>query len=152
MEAKGNLGPFLIVVPLSTLSNWVNEFKKWAPEVLLVQFKGNPEERKQIFREEMEAGQFNVLLTTYELVMKDKALLGKRFEWEYIIVDEGHRMKNTESKFAQTLGSYYASKRRLLLTGTPLQNKCVPASLCKNNTINTYRAVGGGTIVSARPD
>ena len=123
MEAKGNLGPFLIVVPLSTLSNWVNEFKKWAPEVLLVQFKGNPEERKQIFREEMEAGQFNVLLTTYELVMKDKALLGKRFEWEYIIVDEGHRMKNTESKFAQTLGSYYASKRRLLLTGTPLQNK-----------------------------
>ena len=125
MEAKGNLGPFLIVVPLSTLSNWVNEFKKWAPDVLLVQYKGNPEERKQVFREEMEAGQFNVLLTTYELVMKDRALLGKRFEWEYIIVDEGHRMKNTESKFAQTLGSYYNSKRRLLLTGTPLQNKCV---------------------------
>jgi len=53
--------------------------------------------------------------------MKDKATL-KKFTWEYIIVDEGHRMKNTESKFAQILGSYYTSKRRLLLTGTPLQN------------------------------
>lgn len=121
MEVKGNLGPFLIVVPLSTLSNWVNEFKKWAPDVLLVQYKGSPEERKQIYKEEMESGQYNVLLTTYDFVMKDKAIL-RRFKWEYIIVDEGHRMKNTESKFAQTLGSYYSSKRRLLLTGTPLQN------------------------------
>jgi ATP-dependent helicase STH1/SNF2 len=121
MEVKGNLGPFLIVVPLSTMSNWVNELRKWAPDIIVVQYKGNPEERKQIYRDDMDAGQFNVLLTTYDFVIKDKATL-RRFTWEYIIVDEGHRMKNTESKFALTLGTYYTSKRRLLLTGTPLQN------------------------------
>merc|ERR1719506_3307606 len=53
--------------------------------------------------------------------MRDRAVL-RRVGWEYIIVDEGHRMKNAQSKFAQTLGTLYTAKRRLLLTGTPLQN------------------------------
>ncbi|CAN0223175.1 unnamed protein product, partial [Hapterophycus canaliculatus] len=51
---------------------------------------------------------------------QDKAILRKT-EWQYIIVDEGHRMKNSQSKFAQTLGTMYQSRNRLLLTGTPLQ-------------------------------
>jgi ATP-dependent helicase STH1/SNF2 len=113
--------PFLIVVPLSTLSNWVNEISKWAPEMLRVVYKGPPNVRKQLFKDEVEAGHFNVLLTTYEYIMKDKAQL-KKFYWQYIIVDEGHRMKNAQSKFAQTLGTTYQSKHRVLLTGTPLQN------------------------------
>ena len=53
--------------------------------------------------------------------MRDRAVL-RRVGWEYIVVDEGHRMKNASSKFAQTLGNMYTAKRRLLLTGTPLQN------------------------------
>ena len=64
---------------------------------------------------------WDVLVTTYEYVMRDKSTL-RRTEWQYIIVDEGHRMKNANSKFAQTLGTNYTSKRRVLLTGTPLQN------------------------------
>lgn len=51
----------------------------------------------------------------------DKAELN-RFHWQYIVVDEGHKMKNPKSKFAQTLGVQYMSHYRLLLTGTPLQN------------------------------
>ncbi|CAM9437664.1 unnamed protein product, partial [Scytosiphon promiscuus] len=121
MEVKHNNGPFLVVVPLSTLSNWVNEFSKWAPSALVVTYKGTPATRKDIQREEMGSGQYNVLLTTYDYVMKDKAILRKT-EWQYIIVDEGHRMKNSQSKFAQTLGTMYQSRNRLLLTGTPLQN------------------------------
>ena len=121
METKGNRGPFMVVVPLSTLSNWVNEFSKWAPHMIKVVYKGVPNIRKQMFKEEVESGNFNVLLTTYEYTMKDKGYL-RRLEWQYIIVDEGHRMKNAESKFAQTLGTFYTSKHRLLLTGTPLQN------------------------------
>ena len=121
MEFKHNNGPFLIVVPLSTLSNWVNELSKWAPDMMKVVYKGTPPVRKQMYREEVESGQFNVLLTTYEYIMKDKAQL-KKFHWQYIIVDEGHRMKNAQSKFAQTLGSVYQSRHRVLLTGTPLQN------------------------------
>ncbi len=121
MEYKHNNGPFLVVVPLSTLSNWVNEFNKWCPSMLKVVYKGAPDDRKRIFRDEVESGQLNVLLTTYEYIMKDKGSL-RRLTWQYIIVDEGHRMKNAQSKFAQTLGSVYQSRHRILLTGTPLQN------------------------------
>ena len=121
MEVKKVNGPFLIVVPLSTLSNWVNEASKWCPDIIKVVYKGTPNERKKIFKEEIEARQFNLLLTTYEYIMKDKSML-KKIEWVYIIVDEGHRMKNANSKFAQTLGLVYRSKNRILLTGTPLQN------------------------------
>ena len=63
---------------------------------------------------------FNVLLTTYELVMKDKMRL-KKFKYRYIIIDEGHRMKNAASKLSATL-LQYESQHRVLLTGTPLQN------------------------------
>lgn len=120
-EIKHNHGPFLVVVPLSTLSNWVNEFKKWAPDLVLVVYKGPPQVRKDLHRQEMASCQFNVLLTTYEYIMKDKHIL-RKYEWQYIIVDEGHRMKNAQSKFAMTLGTLYTSRNRLLLTGTPLQN------------------------------
>lgn len=58
------------MVPLSTLSNWVNEFSKWAPDAIVVTYKGTPTTRRDIQRQEMESGQFNVLLTTYDYVMK----------------------------------------------------------------------------------
>lgn len=120
MEYKQNYGPFLIVVPLTTLSNWVLEFNKWAPSIKKVVFKGDPTQRKQLSHL-LKNSKWNVCLTTYEYVLKDKSDLN-RFQWQYIIVDEGHKMKNPKSKFAQTLGQIYSSEYRLLLTGTPLQN------------------------------
>lgn len=86
-----------------------------------VVYRGTPLVRKQIFKDEVEPGHFNTLFTSYEYIMKDRTVL-KRIFWQYIIVDEGHRMKNANSKFAQTLGTSYRSKNRILLTGTPLQN------------------------------
>ena len=120
MEFKQNYGPFLIVVPLTTLSNWIMEFSKWAPSIKKIIFKGNPSQRKQLSYI-LKNSKWNVCLTTYEYVLKDKSDLN-RFNWQYIIVDEGHKMKNPKSKFAQTLGQLYNSEYRLLLTGTPLQN------------------------------
>lgn len=61
------------------------------------------------------------MLTTYEYILNDKSTLCK-LEWQYIVVDEGHRVRNTKSKFASTLGQQYSSQHRMLLTGTPLQN------------------------------
>jgi ATP-dependent helicase STH1/SNF2 len=120
MEKKGDNGPYLIVVPLSTMSNWVLEFKKWSPTITVVVYKGKPQTRKQIYKDELAGGTFNVLLTSYEYVMLDKSDLSK-LEWAYIIIDEGHRIKNKNSKLSNTLRQYM-SRHRVLLTGTPLQN------------------------------
>ncbi|XP_014215979.1 ATP-dependent helicase brm-like [Copidosoma floridanum] len=121
IEKKKVNGPFLIIVPLSTLSNWMLEFEKWAPSVVVVSYKGSPTSRKMI-QSQIRAIKFNVLLTTYEYVMKDKVILAK-IHWKYMIMDEGHRMKNHHCKLTQVLNTNYTAAHRLLLTGTPLQNK-----------------------------
>ena len=121
MEIKDNRGPYLVIVPLSTLSNWVNEFRRWCPAATVIVYKGTPAQRKGLFKSAVREGHFNVLLTTYEYIIKDKSSL-RKLEWQYAIVDEGHRMKNAQSKFAVTLGTQYTTLHRVLLTGTPLQN------------------------------
>jgi SNF2 family DNA or RNA helicase len=121
MEFKQNMGPFLVIVPLSTMSNWEGEFSKWCPSARMVVYKGTPVQRKDMYKNEVRAQHFNVLLTTYEYIIRDKNLL-RRHTWQYAIVDEGHRMKNAASKFAVTLSSQYTTRHRLLLTGTPLMN------------------------------
>jgi SNF2 family DNA or RNA helicase len=121
METKKNPGPFLIIVPLSTLGNWVREMELWCPSVKKVIYRGDPNTRRIIHDTQVAGLNFNVLLTTYEFVVKDQTVLS-RIHWKYIIIDEGHRLKNANCKLAQTLGTRYRSKNRLLLTGTPLQN------------------------------
>ncbi|XP_078252198.1 SWI/SNF-related matrix-associated actin-dependent regulator of chromatin subfamily A member 2-like isoform X2 [Rhinoraja longicauda] len=121
MEHKRLNGPYLIIVPLSTLSNWTYEFDKWAPCVVKISYKGTPALRRS-YIPQMRSGKFNVLLTTYEYIIKDKHVLAK-FRWKYMIVDEGHRMKNHHCKLTQVLNTHYVAPRRVLLTGTPLQNK-----------------------------
>uniref|UniRef100_A0A8C9RP00 SWI/SNF related BAF chromatin remodeling complex subunit ATPase 2 n=1 Tax=Scleropages formosus TaxID=113540 RepID=A0A8C9RP00_SCLFO len=121
MEHKRLNGPYLIIVPLSTLSNWVYELDKWAPSVVKIAYKGTPAMRRSLVPQ-LRSGKFNVLLTTYEYIIKDKHILAK-IRWKYMIVDEGHRMKNHHCKLTQVLNTHYVAPRRLLLTGTPLQNK-----------------------------
>ncbi|KAF8499112.1 SNF2 family N-terminal domain-containing protein [Russula emetica] len=120
IEVKKQKGPYLVVVPLSTMTNWSGEFAKWAPAVKIVAYKGNPMQRRAL-QAELRVNQFQVLLTTYEYIIKDRPVLSK-MKWVHMIIDEGHRMKNTQSKLAQTLTTYYHSRYRLILTGTPLQN------------------------------
>ncbi|BFZ16660.1 hypothetical protein BsWGS_19698 [Bradybaena similaris] len=121
MEAKHVNGPYLIIVPLSTLSNWMLEFDKWAPSVIKIPYKGSPNVRRTL-TPQLKSSKFNVLLTTYEYIIKDKATLSK-IRWKYMIIDEGHRMKNHHCKLTVILNTYYSAPNRLLLTGTPLQNK-----------------------------
>uniref|UniRef100_A0A673XTM6 SWI/SNF related BAF chromatin remodeling complex subunit ATPase 2 n=1 Tax=Salmo trutta TaxID=8032 RepID=A0A673XTM6_SALTR len=121
MEHKRLNGPYLIIVPLSTLSNWVYELDKWSPSVVKISYKGTPAMRRGLVAQ-LRSGKFNVLLTTYEYIIKDKQILAK-IRWKYMIVDEGHRMKNHHCKLTQVLNTHYVAPRRLLLTGTPLQNK-----------------------------
>ncbi|KAJ3111427.1 hypothetical protein HDU96_005706 [Phlyctochytrium bullatum] len=120
IEKKKQFGPFLIIVPLGTITNWQLEFEKWAPSVTKIVFKGQPQERIRL-KAEIRSGNFNVVITTYEYIIKEKAVLSK-IKWVYLIIDEGHRMKNTQSKLSTTIMQYYSTRYRLILTGTPLQN------------------------------
>lgn len=119
-ETKGIHGPFLVIVPLSTLTNWNAEFDKWAPALRKIAFKGPPSERKPK-QALIRARQFDVVLTTFEYIIKERPLLSK-IKWVHTIIDEGHRMKNAQSKLSLTLNTHYHSDYRLILTGTPLQN------------------------------
>ena len=120
IEKKKQNGPFLVIVPLSTLTNWNLEFEKWAPSIARVVYKGPPQARKQQ-QQQIRYGNFQVLLTTYEYIIKDRPVLSK-IKWIHMIIDEGHRMKNSSSKLSATLTQYYSTRYRLILTGTPLQN------------------------------
>jgi ATP-dependent helicase STH1/SNF2 len=120
IEKKQQMGPYLVIVPLSTLTNWNLEFEKWAPSVSRIVYKGPPNTRK-MQQEKIRQGRFQVLLTTYEYIIKDRPILSK-IKWFHMIIDEGHRMKNSNSKLTFTIQNYYSTRFRLILTGTPLQN------------------------------
>ncbi|TKW33464.1 hypothetical protein SEVIR_2G237601v4 [Setaria viridis] len=120
MEFKGNYGPHLIIVPNAVLVNWKSELLNWLPSASCIFYVGAKDQRQKLFSQEVLAMKFNVLVTTYEFVMFDRSKLS-RIDWKYIIIDEAQRMKDRDSVLARDLDRYRC-QRRLLLTGTPLQN------------------------------
>lgn len=116
----GIWGPHLVVVPTSVMLNWEMEFKKWCPGFKIMTYYGNQEERKQKRRGWTDDNAWNVLITSYQLVLQDQMSL-KRKDWHYMILDEAHNIKNFRSQRWQALLTF-KSRARLLLTGTPLQN------------------------------
>ncbi|KFM56746.1 hypothetical protein X975_21529, partial [Stegodyphus mimosarum] len=118
-------GPFLLVVPLSTMTSWQREFEQWAPEMNVVVYLGDVSSRGLIRQYEWchpgnKRLKFNVLLTTYELLLKDKSFLSG-ISWAVLGVDEAHRLKNDDSLLYKSLFEF-DTNHRLLITGTPLQN------------------------------
>lgn len=113
-------GPHLVVVPTSVILNWEMEFKKWCPGFKIMTYYGNQEERRQKRRGWMDDTSWNVLITSYQLVLQDQQVL-KRRNWHYMILDEAHNIKNFRSQRWQALLTF-RTRARLLLTGTPLQN------------------------------
>lgn len=128
-EAKGTWGPFLIVVPVTTLHNWKNELEQFCPSLKVLPYWGNAEERKKLskFLDPKNltnpAMQIHVLITSYNLITnnaKDQAKLLK-IKWNYMILDEAQAIKNNLSRRWKVLLQFNA-RNRLLLTGTPIQN------------------------------
>ncbi|PHZ07630.1 uncharacterized protein RHIMIDRAFT_242445 [Rhizopus microsporus ATCC 52813] len=119
-HVRGIPGPHLVVVPKSTLHNWLNEFNKWIPDFNAFVFHGDKETRQNLIKERVIPEDFEVCITSYEICLLEKAQF-KKIKWQYIIIDEAHRIKNENSMLSQ-LVRILESKNRLLITGTPLQN------------------------------
>lgn len=110
-------GPFLVVAPLSTIGNWRSEIARFAPSISITKYHGTKDARRAIAKKWVDG---QILLTSYEIAIADQKFL-QRFDWKYVIVDEGHRLKNVNSKLVRVLKTF-PSANRMLLTGTPLQN------------------------------
>ncbi|KAL3265822.1 hypothetical protein HHI36_010018 [Cryptolaemus montrouzieri] len=113
-------GPHIVIVPKSTLTNWTNEFDKWCPTIRTVCLIGDQETRNTLIRDVLMPGEWDVCVTSYEMVIKEKSVF-KKFNWRYMVIDEAHRIKNEKSKLSEYLREFKTTNR-LLLTGTPLQN------------------------------
>ncbi|XP_069468752.1 probable global transcription activator SNF2L1 isoform X2 [Ambystoma mexicanum] len=113
-------GPHMVLVPKSTLHNWMNEFKRWVPTLHAVCLIGDKDARAAFIRDVMMPGEWDVCVTSYEMVIKEKSVF-KKFNWRYLVIDEAHRIKNEKSKLSEIVREFKTTNR-LLLTGTPLQN------------------------------
>ena len=125
-------GPFLIVAPLSTLPHWERELALWT-DMYVVTYHGPAEARQVILKHdwklfeprELNDGKkyrfrFHAVLTTFEMIVAQPEPLA-RVKWAHLIVDEGHRLKNRHSRVLDELREF-RTRRKLVLTGTPLQN------------------------------
>ena len=122
---KGIGGPHLVICPLSVLSSWMTELKRFCPSLNAIKLhSSDPEERKRLVGA-LNAGthDFDVVVTTYEMAKSPNVhnQLAARSWWRYLVVDEGHVLKNESSLISQAVRRFHFA-HALLLTGTPLQN------------------------------
>ncbi|AAS51512.1 ACR286Cp [Eremothecium gossypii ATCC 10895] len=124
LKEQNHTGPHLVVVPSSTLENWLREFKKFCPQLKIEPYYGSQQERAEL-RDILEEndGQYDAIVTTYNLASGNKADVSflKNRQFNVVIYDEGHMLKNSMSERFTKLMKIHANFR-LLLTGTPLQN------------------------------
>lgn len=102
---RGVAGPYMIVAPLSTIPNWISEFERFAPQIPVVVFPGEAGVRiraKPKIAATYKVGGYMtrpVVITNFGVPLRESSFLDK-FVWQYIIIDEGHRIKNHESKLS----------------------------------------------------
>ncbi|KAF8634457.1 hypothetical protein AX15_000900 [Amanita polypyramis BW_CC] len=133
IQDKFNAAPALVVVPNSTITNWVREFERWAPNLRVVPYYGDAKAREiirefELHHEKVPRGfsnaKFHVLVVTYEALL-NKAEFSPVFKseprWEVLVIDEGQRLKNDTSMLFKKLNEL-KSGHRIIMTGTPLNN------------------------------
>jgi SWI/SNF-related matrix-associated actin-dependent regulator of chromatin subfamily A member 5 len=126
-ESQGRTGPSLVICPLSVLSSWCHELTKWAPSLQFFRLHASSQEAQLAQKQELtnNALNYDVIVTTYEMAKVPllKSLYS-RLVFQYVVLDEGHKIKGHETQIAQAVRNI-KSGNKLLLTGTPLQNNMV---------------------------
>ena len=124
LERKQERGPHLVLVPKATVSNWMREFDRWCgfhptaegPDKLrVVRMLGEKADREATIRDVVKPGHFDILVTSYEGVLKEQGAL-KKIQWKYLVIDEAHRLKNENSLFSRVT-RMLRTEFRLLITG-----------------------------------
>ncbi|KAG2555429.1 hypothetical protein PVAP13_9KG246600 [Panicum virgatum] len=157
-------GPFLVLCPLSVTDGWLAEFSKFCPSLRLLHYVGNKVHRRDLRRtlydhvhkastsSHSSELSFDVLLTTYDIALMDQNFLSQ-IPWHYAIIDEAQRLKNPSSVLYNVLEQRFIMPRRLLLTGTPIQNNlselwalmhfCLPSIFGKlDEFLSTFKEAG----------
>lgn len=119
----GMPGPHLVVCPKSVMGNWNREFKHWCPALSVYKFHASSDIRPNIVKAHLQPHdriKYDVIVTTFEMILEEINTF-KRIAWQYLIVDEAHKLKNEEGRAHVALDSLQTS-HRLIITGTPLQN------------------------------
>eukprot|EP00737_Agarophyton_chilense_P000442 gb/GEZJ01000493.1/.p1 GENE.gb/GEZJ01000493.1/~~gb/GEZJ01000493.1/.p1 ORF type:complete len:1665 (-),score=293.33 gb/GEZJ01000493.1/:3404-8185(-) len=135
---SGSRGPHLVIAPRNVCAHWAEEVEKFYPgQISVVTHLGSADERFENLEQVLKEDAFDIMVTSYELAARDifskkrregfpsySSLLRafRNVEFEYLVVDEAHRLKNDNSKINIGIRSYAKAQRRLLLTGTPLSN------------------------------
>ncbi|OQU93490.1 hypothetical protein SORBI_3001G543100 [Sorghum bicolor] len=157
-------GPFLVLCPLSVTDGWLSEFSKFCPSFRVLQYVGDKLHRRDLRRTIYEDVQkastssrsndlpFDVLMTTYDIALMDQDFLSQ-IPWHYAVIDEAQRLKNSSSVLYNVLEQRFIMPRRLLLTGTPIQNNlselwalmhfCLPSIFGKlDEFLSTFKEAG----------
>ncbi|XP_053992214.1 uncharacterized protein LOC128883655 isoform X2 [Hylaeus volcanicus] len=122
LKASSISGPHLIVVPLSTVGNWIREVHLFTPSLTVTKVCGSRLEREHSMMDELASiGIYDLFVTTYETVVTEEWFFTDRFQWQCVILDEAHRIKNDNARMRHSLDRVKCNMR-VLLTGTPLQN------------------------------
>lgn len=145
-------GPHLVIAPKNVCDHWAAEVRTWYPgQINVVTHLGPADERLEDLQTILEEDNFDILVTSFEIALRDlftrKRLEGvysqysrvlrafRKVEFEYLIVDEAHRLKNDKSMLNMGIRNYQCAQRRLLLTGTPLSND-LKELWCLMNVLN----------------
>eukprot|EP00985_Skeletonema_marinoi_P027639 scaffold23018_cov205-Skeletonema_marinoi.AAC.2 len=126
LRTRNVSGPFIVVAPLATLPNWIREFEKWLPSVPVCRFHGSAQDRDAMLegplnKSKRKNADYPVIVTSYEVAIRDEKRLNKIGEFTFLVVDEGQRLKNHRCTLISSLKRIRAANR-LLLSGTPIQS------------------------------
>ncbi|KAI3693875.1 hypothetical protein L1987_76830 [Smallanthus sonchifolius] len=117
---------------LLVTDGWISEVTKFSPKLKVLRYVGDKQYRRAFRREmyenvnkesspDVQALPFDVLLTTYDIALIDQDFLSQ-ISWHYVVIDEAQRLKNPSIVLYNVLRERYIMPRRLLMTGTPIQN------------------------------